>query len=132
VLQVKLRHLESWTNDRQRHARRYDELLKDSGIELLRPMPYAKHVYHVYAIRSSSRDALQTHLAAREISTVIHYPTPIHLQAAFKDLGYQHGNFPVTEKHAASVLSLPMFPELTDEQLQYVVQVIQEFPIERR
>ena len=127
VLKVKLRHLEKWTTARRDHARRYTELLEELEIGLPRSMPDSKHVYHIYAIRTNNRDALQRHLASLEISTVIHYPTPIHLQTAYTDLGYKPGDFPVTEQHAAKVLSLPMFPELTDAQLQFVAQAIRGF-----
>ncbi len=113
ILRVKLRHLEAWTEARRRAAARYDALLEGKGIPLPKAASYARHVYHVYAIRTVNREALQAALLARGIQTGIHYPTPIHLLPAFSDLGYRSGQFPHSEKAAAEVLSLPMYPELT-------------------
>jgi dTDP-4-amino-4,6-dideoxygalactose transaminase len=90
-------------------------------------MPYAKHVYHLYVIRAPRRDDLAKHLEANGISTGLHYPIPLHMQAAFKQLGYKAGDFPVTEKAANEILSLPMYPELTPEMIKYVAQNIRAF-----
>jgi dTDP-4-amino-4,6-dideoxygalactose transaminase len=87
-------------------------------------MPYARHVYHVYAIRSSKRDALQKSLQAKEIQTNIHYPIPVHLQKAYADLEYRDGDFPESEQAADEVLSLPMFAELTEAQISSVIKEI--------
>ncbi|HEU5453049.1 MAG TPA: DegT/DnrJ/EryC1/StrS family aminotransferase [Terriglobales bacterium] len=124
VLGVKLRHLESWTEARRAKARRYDELLAGADLQLPREMPYARHVYHTYTIRSADRDALQKSLAAQQIQTGIHYPVPVHLQPAYADLGYGKGSFPQAEQAAREVLSVPIFPEMTDEQQQTVANAV--------
>jgi dTDP-4-amino-4,6-dideoxygalactose transaminase len=90
-------------------------------------MPYARHVRHVYAIRTPERDAMQRALAEREIQTGIHYPTPVHLLPAFADLGYHRGDFPVAEAASREVLSLPMYPEMTQAQLETVAGAIRQF-----
>jgi len=124
VLNVKLRHLDRWNELRRRHAVSYDELLKDSNLILPREMPYSRHAYHLYVVQSERRDELQQQLAQAGIQTGIHYPIPIHLQPAYASLNYQRGNFPETEKQSDRVLSLPMFAELTDEQIESVAQAI--------
>src|SRR5690606_38426241 len=111
VLRVKLRHLEAWTEGRRRAAAHYDRLLGAAGIVIPEPKPYQRHVYHVYAIRTTQRQAWQEALNARGIQTGIHYPFPVHLLPAYSDLGYKSGDFPHAERAAAEVLSLPMFPE---------------------
>jgi dTDP-4-amino-4,6-dideoxygalactose transaminase len=116
ILRVKLRHLETWTEARRSAARRYDELLLGSGVGLPRQKGYARHVYHIYAVRTPEREALQGSLHAQGVQTGIHYPFPVHLLPAFSDLGYKVGQFPQAERAANEVLSLPMFPELTAEQ----------------
>ena len=120
ILRVKLRHLEAWTEARRAHAARYDELLAGSAVETPVAMPYARHVYHIYAVRSSRRDALQQALNAQGIQTGIHYPIPVHLQPAYADAAFQRGDFPHAERAATEVLSLPMFAELTDAQIEEV------------
>ena len=120
ILRVKLRHLEAWTEARRAHAARYGELLDDCGVRLPEVMPYSRHVYTVYTIRSADRDALRGALQDREIQTGIHYPLPVHLQPAYADLGYGRGAFPVAEEAAAQVLALPIYPEMSDSQLQEV------------
>ena len=124
VLGVKLKHLDRWNEMRRGHAARYAELLAGSGLELPREMPYARHVYHLYVAQTEARDALQEHLRAAGIQTGIHYPVPVHLQPAYAALRYSAGDFPVTEQQARRVLSLPMFPELTDEQVKRVAETI--------
>ncbi|MDT4952919.1 MAG: hypothetical protein QOJ02_1057 [Acidobacteriota bacterium] len=126
VLNVKLRHLDRWNQLRREHAARYTELLRGSGLKLPREMPYAEHIYHLYVVQSDERDWLQQTLNASGIQTGIHYPIPIHLQPAYASLNYKAGNFPEAERQAARVLSLPMFPELTDEQLRQVAEAITE------
>lgn len=120
VLRVKLRHLEAWTEARRAAAARYDRLLAGSGIPTPEAMPYARHVYHIYAIQSPQRQAWQETLQAKGIHTGIHYPIPVHLLPACADLGYSVGLFPHAEKAANEVLSLPMFPELTPNQCEVV------------
>jgi dTDP-4-amino-4,6-dideoxygalactose transaminase len=127
ILRVKLRHLEAWTEARRAHAAVYDRLLAESGVKTPMTMPYARHVRHVYAIRTAERDALQRALADREIQTGIHYPTPVHLLPAFADLGYRKGDFPVAEAASREVLSLPMYPEMTQAQLETVAGAIRQF-----
>ncbi len=124
LLRVKLRHLEAWTLARRAHAARYDELLRDLPLELPTAMPDRRHVYHIYAIRTPARTALQAALAERDIHSGIHYPIPVHLQPVFSDLGGKPGDFPVSERIAAEVLSLPMFPELTQEQLVAIADAV--------
>ncbi len=126
ILRVKLRHLETWTEARRRHANRYDELLMDSGVIKPFEMPFNRHVYHIYAVRVPERDEFQKALTARGIQTGIHYPIPVHLQPAYADLGYKAGDFPHTEAAAAEVLSLPMFAELTSDQQDAVSHAVHE------
>ena len=128
VLGVKLKHLASWTEARRQHAKRYNELLK--GIHLLvtpLEMTYARHVYHLYVIRTPQRDRLQKYLESKGIGSGLHYPVPLHLQKVFKDLGYKKGDFPATEQLANECLSLPMYPELTDDQIDFVCDTIRAF-----
>ena len=124
VLRVKLRHLETWTEARRTSASRYNLFLESNGVRIPEAMPYNRHVYHVYAVRTANRQRWQDSLRAQEIQTGIHYPTPVHLLPAYEDLGYTAGDFPQAEKAAAQVLSLPMFPELTPEQCQEVCYAV--------
>jgi dTDP-4-amino-4,6-dideoxygalactose transaminase len=120
ILRVKLPHLDAWTESRREAARRYQDLLAGTGVKTPTEQAYARHVYHVYAIRTSDRAALQKHLDEAGVQTGIHYPTPVHLQPAYKDLGYRQGEFPHAEAAAREVLSLPMFPGLSAEQQAHV------------
>lgn len=124
VLRVKLPHLDAWTEARRTAAGHYDRLLDGSGIPTPKAMAYAHHVYHVYAIRTAHRAEWQQALMAKGIHTGIHYPIPVHLLPAFADLGYREGQFPHAEKAAREVLSLPMFPELTEAQCEEVVAAL--------
>lgn len=125
ILRVKLCHLEDWTKARRAQATRYGELLSGSGVQTPETRPYARHVYHIYAIHTLHRDALQKSLQVQEIHTGIHYPVPVHLQKAYADLGYKPGDLPCSERAANRVLSLPMFAEISDVQLQSVAAAIQ-------
>jgi dTDP-4-amino-4,6-dideoxygalactose transaminase len=127
VLRVKLRHLEGWTEARRAHAATYNELLSSGTIKTPEAMSYARHVYHVYAIRTLHRKFLQQKLNARRIQTGIHYPIPVHLQEGYRDLGYQAGQFPCSEQLANEVLSLPMFAELSEDYASAVESVIRTF-----
>lgn len=127
ILRVKLRYLEGWTEARRAHAARYDALLAGSGVETPAARPDSRHVYHIYAIRTPRRGDLQVALKAQGIETGIHYPTPVHLLPAHSDLGYSAGDFPCAEAAAAEVLSLPMFAELTEEQIGAVAGAVREF-----
>lgn len=128
VLRIKLRRLDKWNQRRQEIAKRYSGLLQEVP-EITTPevMEEATHVYHLYVIRCQQRDELQKWLATKDIATGIHYPIPLHLQEAFQSLGYRLGDFPVAETYADEILSLPMFPELTDDQVEYVFDQIRNF-----
>ncbi len=126
VLSVKLKYLDGWNALRREHAARYDELLRESGLTLPLEMEYARHVYHLYVVQTDERDALQTSLNEAGVQTGVHYPIPIHLQPAYASLGHKAGDFPEAESQASRVLSLPMFAELTDEQIESVAEVIYE------
>ena len=122
ILSVKLRHLPAWTDGRRRNAALYGELLKGvNGVTAPKEAAYAKHVYHIYAIRVADRDRLIAALAEKDIHCGIHYPIPVHLLDAYKSLNLGKGSFPVAEKSAAEFVSLPMFPELSGEQIERVV-----------
>jgi dTDP-4-amino-4,6-dideoxygalactose transaminase len=121
ILSVKLKHLPAWNEGRRKNAALYDALLKDAkGVATPQKAAYAKHVYHIYAIRVKDRDALIAALTAKDIHCGIHYPIPLHLQEAYKSLGYRKGAFPVAETAASEFVSLPMFAELTGEQIARV------------
>jgi len=129
ILQIKLRHLTAWNQQRRECARRYQELLGSAGPELCLPHEpsWAKAVYHLYVIRVQKRDALQKHLTEAGIGTGIHYPIPLHLQKAYANLGYRKGDFPVCEGAAAAILSLPMYPGLGEEQQVRIAQKVLDF-----
>jgi dTDP-4-amino-4,6-dideoxygalactose transaminase len=127
VLDVKLKHLQKWTDERRRVARRYTELLADTPLQLPREAGYAESAWHLYTVRHPCRDELKKHLDENGIGNAVHYPIPLHLQKAYAHLGHKPGDFPVAEKTAREVLSLPMFPELTDTQIQRVAAVIKDF-----
>jgi dTDP-4-amino-4,6-dideoxygalactose transaminase len=124
VLRVKLRHLDDENRQRERLAHRYDELLQGSVIESPRLRPAARHVYHQYVIRSARRDALRAVLSEAGIGTAIHYPVPVHLQPAYRDLPAIGGPLTASEEAADEVLSLPMFPQLLEETVTTVAQRI--------
>jgi len=128
VLNVKLKYLDHWTEGRRRVAKRYNELFSDVN-EVITPkeMPYAKHVYHLYEIRVKGRDKLIEYLKEKGVDTGLHYPLPLHLQKAYQYLHYKKGDFPIAEKCCQEILSLPMFPEMTDEQIQYVCSSIKSY-----
>lgn len=128
VLDVKLQHLEQWNRQRRTHARGYDTLLDGChGLRLTRNRDASESVYHLYVVRSDRRDALRDYLTEQGIGTGLHYPVPIHLQRAYAGLGYGAGDFPVTEDACATLLSLPMYAELTPAQVSYVVQEVCAF-----
>jgi len=124
VLRVKLRHLEAWTEARRAAAACYHALLGGSGIALPEAAAHARHVYHLYVIRTAHRAEWQQALAAQGIQTGIHYPTPVHLLPAFSELGHRAGEFPNAERAAREVLSLPMFPELAVAQCEEVARAV--------
>jgi len=133
VLGVKMKHLKRWTEERRRAASLYKNFLEDvKEVILPAEMGYAYHVYHLFVIQVKSgnieeRDRLAKFLNDNGISTGLHYPLPLHLQNCFSDLGYKRGDFPVTERLAESGLSLPMYPELTEQQIKYISEKIKDF-----
>ncbi len=127
VLGVKLKHLAEWTAARRRVAHRYHELLADTPLQLPRESPGAESAWHLYVVRHPRRDELKRHLEAAGIGCALHYPLPLHLQKCCAHLGYQAGDFPVAEKAARECLSLPIYPELTDSQIERVARTIKEF-----
>jgi len=128
VLSVKLRHLSAWNEARIRNARIYDELLSDLP-DAVTPAraDYARHVFHIYAIRVKGHDELIAHLKSKDIHCAIHYPVPLHLQEAYGFMGLGKGTFPVSEACAEEIVSLPMFAELTEDQMRFVVNGIKDF-----
>lgn len=147
VLRVKLPHLQSWSEKRQQNAKRYNQLFIEAGLAeepgrtkfdsrnkvLLPKAVYENsgvrnyHIYNQYKIRVEKRDALREFMTKHEIGTEIYYPVPFHLQECFADLGYKKGDFPISEFSANTSIALPIYPELTDDQLQYVVSTIKKF-----
>ena len=123
VLGVKLRHLESWTEARRGRAATYARALKDTGVVIPVERPGVRHVYHVYVVRTSDRDGLRARLTEPGVQTGVHYPIPVHMQPGYRDLGYSAGDFPVSERAAREVLSLPIYPELTDDQIEMIAGV---------
>jgi len=129
ILRVKLSHLNKWNDMRRRNAKKYNELLNNiGGITTPYEADYAKHVYHLYVIRveKERRDKLREELKSKGVATGIHYPIPLHLQPAYRYLGYKRGDFPVTEKASQEILSLPMFAELKDKQIEKIVKMIKK------
>jgi dTDP-4-amino-4,6-dideoxygalactose transaminase len=124
ILRVKLRYLNEWTESRRANVAYYNELLSDRSVQTPVEMPYARHVYHIYAVRTTQRETLQQALQSEGIQTGIHYPFPVHLLPAYSDLGYEAGSFPHSEQAAAQVLSLPMYAELSHGQIQTVSQAV--------
>ena len=128
ILDIKLKHLKEFTQKRRQHAEKYKKVLSSiPQISLPTEMDYAHHVYHVYAIQAERRNELSKFLEEKGIKTVIHYPIPIHLQEVYGSLGFKKGDFPVSERLSGSILSLPMFPELTNEEIEYISEKIHEF-----
>jgi dTDP-4-amino-4,6-dideoxygalactose transaminase len=133
VLRAKLPHLEEWTTGRQRKAQQYELMFLDAGLCEQIEVPFvrsnARHIFHQFVIRvrDGRRDALREHLRERGVGTDVYYPVPLHLQECFAYLGYKEGDFPVAEQAARETLALPVYPELTDEQQDYVVNMIAKF-----
>jgi dTDP-4-amino-4,6-dideoxygalactose transaminase len=124
ILRVKLRHLEAWTEQRRRVALWYAGAFDPETVRVPKDRPGCRHVYHVYVVRSETRDELRDALTRQGIQTGIHYPIPVHLQPAHADLGYHEGDFPIAEAAAREVLSLPIFPEMTRDQVETVAAVV--------
>jgi len=138
VLRIKLRHLDDWLEGRKKKASAYDQLFAQSGLIekgwVVPPKPLLKdqgiknyHTYHQYVIRAKKRDELQKFLKEKGVSTAIYYPLPLHLQKCFAYLGHREGDFPESEKAASEALSIPIYPEMTSEQQEYVVHSVAEF-----
>jgi dTDP-4-amino-4,6-dideoxygalactose transaminase len=127
VLQIKLRHLQRGNELRRAHAAQYDRAFRGvDGVNAPYVAPYAKHVYHIYAIRVDGRDEMMRSLEQRGVGTGVHYPIPVHLQEAYASLGHRKGAFPISEATSAEFISLPMFPELTPAQVDYVADAVKE------
>jgi dTDP-4-amino-4,6-dideoxygalactose transaminase len=124
ILRVKLQHLERWTEARRTIVDQYNRFLAGSGVERPTEVPWARHVYHLYTLRTSDRDNLQASLQKEGIQTGIHYGVPVHLQPAHANLGYGRHALPQSEKAAEEVLSLPLYPEMTDDQIESVSQAL--------
>jgi dTDP-4-amino-4,6-dideoxygalactose transaminase len=127
ILRVKLRYLDGWNDRRRQLAGLYTNLLSGQGIALPYQPDDSLHVFHQYTIRSAERDDLRAFLKSRGINTLVHYPIPVHLQPAYLDLGYPEGNLPASESAANQVLSLPLFPELSQDEIAHVSRVVIEF-----
>ena len=126
ILDVKLRHLDEWNDKRRSRAKRYDSAFGDGLVRPVRERPGLRHVYHLYVVRTKERERLLEELGKRGISAGIHYPVPLHLQAAYAHLGIERGTHPVAEAAADEIVSLPMYPELTDEMVDDVVGATRE------
>ena len=128
VLRIKLKRLDNWNRSRRENAALYNEVLSEiHGVTIPVEADFARSVYHLYVILVDKREKLQDFLGSKGITTGLHYPLPLHLQQAYGYLGYKKGNFPVTEEVATRLLSLPMFPELAREQIEYVAQYVKGF-----
>jgi dTDP-4-amino-4,6-dideoxygalactose transaminase len=131
VLNVKLKHLDDWTAGRQKNARSYDVAFEDGNLSEAVQTPHAglgfRHIYNQYIVRVRDRDELRGYLTTAGIGTDIYYPIPLHLQQCFAYLGHQAGDFPQSERAAKQTLALPIYPELTHTQLEYVVDTISAF-----
>jgi dTDP-4-amino-4,6-dideoxygalactose transaminase len=127
ILRVKLRHLDRWSEGRAKNAALYDRLFE--GARVGRPYhdPRTRHIYNQYVIRVADRDSLRQHMTDRGVGTEIYYPVPLHLQKCFANLGYQEGSMPHSEAAARETLALPIYPELTEEQIRYVATTVREF-----
>lgn len=126
ILAAKLPHLNDWTEARRSHARQYDELLADADVIRPYEAPNVRHVYHLYVIRVPRRDEMLEHLKSQGVGAGIHYPVPVHRQPAYLKEGYGDISLPVTEQVASEIVSLPMYPELSSEQIEYVARAVKE------
>jgi dTDP-4-amino-4,6-dideoxygalactose transaminase len=126
-LKHKLNHLDNWNEKRRHNAWFYRKELEDTPLILPTEAPWAHHVYHLYVVRSKERDGLRQYLSDNGVSTLIHYPTPIHLQGAYSSLGYKEGSFTKAEQAAKEIISLPMYPTLKQDEMLHVCRCIREF-----
>lgn len=127
ILKIKLRYLEGWTSRRQEIAQVYLKELQSLPIALPKTREDSTHVYHHFVIKTDQREALQQHMKAEGVSSGIHYPVPMHLQPAMKDLGFKTEDLPITESTVDQILTIPLFPEMNDKQIAHVVDVIRNF-----
>ncbi len=127
LLSIKLTHLDNWNEKRRRNADIYKKGLRDLPVILPDEAPWAYHVYHLFVIRSKERDDLRKYLSECGVTTLIHYPTPIHLQKVYRSLGLRIGSFPIAESVAKEIISLPMYPSLTEEEIVYICRCIRKF-----
>ncbi len=127
VLKIKLPHLDEWSEKRRQAAALYNELLADSHVVTPTVPADTVPVWHLYVVRTPYRKELQAHLSARGIGTSIHYPVPIHLQPFYAHLGYKRGDFPVTEEYSDQILSLPIYPAITEAEIREVVDAVKSF-----
>ena len=127
VLGVKLKHLARWTGERRRVALRYQELLKDTPLQLPLEAEHSVSAWHLFVVRHPRREELKKHLEQNGVGCALHYPLPLHLQKCYASLGHRAGDFPVAEKAARECLSLPIYPELTEAQIQRVSEVVHDF-----
>ena len=127
LLRVKLKHLDQWNEERRRKARLYTRMLSPLGLVCPSEKKGVRHVYHLYAIKTRKRDALQAFLKKRGIETLIHYPIPIPLEKAYQEMGYRRGDFPLTDQWSRKILSLPFFPEMKESEMEEVAQQIKMF-----
>ncbi|MFC1620746.1 DegT/DnrJ/EryC1/StrS family aminotransferase [Candidatus Omnitrophota bacterium] len=128
ILRVKLKHLDKWNEKRRKNAALYTKLFKEKKVDIVCPYEadYARHVYHIYTVRLKNREEVMAKLAEKGVRTLIHYPIPVHLQEAYKELGHKKGDFPIAEKCCDEILTLPMYPELSEEEIRYVVNSLAE------
>ena len=127
ILRVKLQHLDEWNAKRKQLALRYQDLLRDTGLTLPSHLKHSLPVNHLYVVRSPERDSLRAFLSEKGIQTLIHYPQPVHLQPAYSNLGYKPGSLPCSEAAAREVLSLPLYPEMSEDMVEMVCRGIKEF-----
>ena len=126
ILNVKLKYIEKWTEQRRENAKIYDSILKPKGVKVIKPTEGSNPVYHLYVIESDDRDRVSKILGEKGIASGVHYPIPLHLQPAFEYLNYKKGEFPVTEKIADRILSIPIFPELQKNQIERICEEVLE------
>jgi dTDP-4-amino-4,6-dideoxygalactose transaminase len=127
ILRAKLPHLERWNARRREIAAQYARSIRNEAVVLPGVQPGCEHIYHLYVVRTAERDALRQHLAEKGVGSQIHYPVPLHLQKAFAPLGQGTGSCPVAEENAARILSLPLYPELTDDQIAHVAESVNAY-----
>jgi dTDP-4-amino-4,6-dideoxygalactose transaminase len=127
ILRIKLKYLDPWNEEKRRKAFFYKRMLEDVGVLCPAEKGHARHIYHLFVVRSKKRDSLQTFLKERGVETLIHYPIPIHLQNSYTELRYRRGSLPITEQCSKEILSLPLFFGLTQKEMREVAETIRSF-----